>query len=139
MMLLERFRYYSRHCQGLCCRALAYLARPALPGCRWVYSWWCASTTTGRCLQWRASSSGTGPDGSSEAAHAARRIHATQAARWRCYAPQKVDPALIARFRLAMLGCFVPPDDPTAVLGTGLVPRTSIGDTRDKGRFWIAP
>ena len=109
MMLLERFRYYSRHCQGLCCRALAYLARPALPGCRWVYSWWCASTTTGRsCLQWR-------------------------------YAPQKVDPALIARFRLAMLGCFVPPDDPTAVLGTGLVPRTSIGDTRDKGRFWIAP
>ena len=28
-------------------------------------------------------------------------------------APQKIDPALIARFRAAMLGCFVPVDPTT--------------------------
>ena len=44
MMLLEQFRSYSRHCQRLCCRALAYLVRPA---CRTAG----ASTTTARCLR----------------------------------------------------------------------------------------
>ena len=39
---------------------------------------------------------------------------------WMTCAPQKVYPALIARFRAAMLGCFMPgrPDDATGVLGT---------------------
>ena len=42
----------------------------------------------------------------------ARQLSVPQSVRRAC-TPQKIDPALIARFRPAMLGCFVPVDPTT--------------------------